>query len=593
VSAIAPTFRLLDGLTGWDPRADDGLVGVRIVDGALTLAALPGTSTTPDDRLPDLLAWDCETCSWSVGGTFGLRRLGPCDDDFAEWGTDRPVGALAAGDGIVVVLLAHGAGIVEIRDARTGHPIGEAVVAGAVGVGISGDDVVVVSRGGRLTHLDRSGLVCDIVETCLPADSALPRPEVPGLTSGPSGFCLPRRGCFDWTGRAVPTVADEPPIHFAASGTYRSAALDSGIAGCRWHRIRIDAEAPSGTEVSVAVATTDGSPDGHEPHPSDWVDLGAGALDTMLRTPPGRWLYVRVELRGDGRRSPTLHRIRLDLPRHGGLDDLPAIYSEDPRARDFTERFLGVFDAWLDQVDDALARRDALLDADSLPDDALGWLASLIGIGFEAEMPPKRRRALLAAAPDLHRRRGTPSGLLDTLRLALGVTASIEERGTQRPWGAVGTAHLGGVRLFGRSTARVHLGTSRLDSARLVSGGDPDLDAVRANAHRVIVNIPAIDDAGLRVDAALVRRVVRSQSPAHIATTVAITRTGTGFVAGLARVGVDTTLTSPDPAVVGRSGLGRHAVVASGRARRMALAGRLTVPATVTPRHRTERTPCP
>ena len=447
--------------------------------------------------------------------------------------------------------------------------------------------------GGRLTFLDRSGLVCTVVETCRPADRALPREEVLGLTSGMSGFCLPRRGCFDWSGQAVAPLADEPPIHLAKSGVYRSGALDSGIAGCRWHRVRIDAEIPPGTDVRVAVATTDGSPEGHEPHPSDWFDVGAGVLDTMLRTPPGRWLYARVELRGDSRRSPLVHRIRLDLPRHSGLDDLPAIFSEDPRAGDFTERFLGVFDAWLEQVDDTLARRDALLDADSLPDDALGWLASLIGIGFEAEMPPRRRRALLAAAPDLHRRRGTPSGLLDTLRLALGVTASIEERGTQRPWGAVGSAHLGGVRLFGRSTRGCTSGRRASATRGWCLAVTQISTPCAGNAHRVVVNVPAVDDAGRRVDAGLVSRVVRSQSPAHIATTVAIARSGTGFVAGLARVGVDTTLTTPEPAVVGRFGVGRHAVVASGRARGLALAGHQTAPAIVSPRHRTERTPCP
>ncbi len=240
-----------------------------------------------------------------------------------------------------------------------GTPCRRGAVAGAVGVAITGDGVVVVSRGGQLTFLDRSGLVCRVVDTCLPADRALPRTRVPGLRSGPSGFCLPHRGCFDWLGQAVASIADEPPIHLAASGTYRSVALDSGLAGCEWHRVRIDADVPPETEVRVEVATTDGSPKGHEPHPTDWFEVGAGVLDTMLRTPPGRWAFVRVELRGDGRRSPTLHRIRLDLPRHSGLDDLPAIYAEDPRARDFTERFLGVFDVWLEQVDDTIARRGA------------------------------------------------------------------------------------------------------------------------------------------------------------------------------------------------------------------------------------------
>ena len=118
MTAIAPTFRLLDGLTGWDPRPDDGLEGVTIVGGALTLCDLPGASNAPEDRLPDLLAWDCRECTWWVGGTFGVRKLGPCDVEFVAWGTDRPVLALAAGDGLVVTLLAHGVGIVEIRNAE-------------------------------------------------------------------------------------------------------------------------------------------------------------------------------------------------------------------------------------------------------------------------------------------------------------------------------------------------------------------------------------------------------------------------------------------------------------------------------------------
>ena len=44
------------------------------------------------------------------------------------------------------------------------------------------------------------------------------------------------------------------------------------------------------------------------------------STDVLLRTPPGRWAFVRVRLTGDGRRTPVLHRIRLDLPRRTGLD---------------------------------------------------------------------------------------------------------------------------------------------------------------------------------------------------------------------------------------------------------------------------------
>jgi phage tail-like protein len=428
--------------------------------------------------------------------------------------------------------------------------------------------VITSDRIGRITHLDRSGLVCRTEDTCQPAEHALPRPVVPGVTSGTEGFCLPARGCYDWDGRPTGVVEPDPPANLVTSGEYLSLPLDSGVPGCRWHRLRLDADLPAGTTLRVAVATTDGSPVDHQPHADDWFEIDSGTTDVLLRTPPGRWAYLRVRMTGDGRHGPVLHHVRLDLPRRTGLDHLPAVYAEDPRVRDFSERFVGLFDAWLEEVDDVLDRRADLFDAAALPDDALGWLSGLIGVGFEAEMPVERRRRLLATAPELYRRRGTPGGLLDTLRIALGITAVVEELGSTRPWGAVGTARLGEVRLFGRSTARVRLGSSRLGRAHMVGDGDPDLDAVRAGAHRIRVHLPPLTDDGQRVDAALVARVVRSQTPAHLAT--ALTAPRPGFVTGRVRLGVDTVLTAPLPAVLSRTGpsrigLGRTGVISRGR----------------------------
>jgi phage tail-like protein len=585
------TYRLLGGPAGWDPRPDDGLDGLALVDGALVLAGSAGGGTAPS--LPDLLAWSARDRTWWLGGSFGVRRWGPCDEvPGAPWPLRRPVLALAAGDGLLVVLLRNGRGTVLILDSRTGFQYGEADVPGATGVAVVDGAVAVVDSRGRVAHLDRSGLVCRTEETCLPPTRALPRPAAAGAhaiadaAGKPVAYHVPGHGWVDPDGRPV----DPPTESWAAEdtvGTYRSLPLDSTVPACRWHRVRVDADVPSGTSVRVAVATSDAPPDDHEPHAVDWFDIGAGVTDALLRTPPGRWAFLRVRLAGDSRRTPVLHGIRLELPRRTGVDDLPAVFSEDPRARDFTERFVGLFDAWLEDVDDVLDRRAALLDPAALPDDALGWLGGLIGLGFEAEMPVSRRRELLAAAPDLYRRRGTPQGLLDTVRIALGVSATVEEPARQRPWGAVGSSRLGAVRLFGRSDARFRLGTSRLGRAPMVAQGDPDLDALRAGTHRVRVHLPPVTDDGATVDTPLVARVVRSQAPAHLVTTVAAP-SGTGYAAGTARVGVDTVLTVPDPAVLGgatrddsperrsaaaRTVLSRHGVVAPGRRKPPQLVG--------------------
>ena len=258
--------------------------------------------------------------------------------------------------------------------------------------------------------------------------------------------------------------------------------------------------------------------------------------------------------------------VRLDLPRHGPADLLPSAYAEDPRARDFTERFLGLFGAFVDQVDDA----DRAPPRPARRGRAARRRARLAG----RHPRPRLRagdacrtsaRALIAAAPDLYRRRGTPQGLVDTLRIALGVTAVVEEPGTARPWGAVGTARLGGVRLFGSVDGAGAAGQPRGSGAPAWwRGGNPDLDAVHAGAHRIrVLGRAPSTTSGKRVDPALVARVARSQTPANIA--VSVVTSSPGARVGGQRVGIDTVLLGPDPAVVGGAVWAAAARVASSR----------------------------
>jgi hypothetical protein len=135
-----------------------------------------------------------------------------------------------------------------------------------------------------------------------------------------------------------------------------------------------------------------------------------------------------------------------------------------------------------------------------------------------------RRRALLRLPPAVPRR-GTPSALIDAIRLTTDLDAIIEEPGLARAWGAVAAntaarpdaARLGRVRVFGQSDARLRLGTSRLNRATLHSYGNPDVDSHHAGAFRVVVSVPAIDDATLR----RIRYLVEDMVPAHVVTDVA------------------------------------------------------------------------
>jgi phage tail-like protein len=417
------------------------------------------------------------------------------------------------------------------------------------------------------------------------------------------GFCLrdtgpdgnPVDACYSWGGTPLPGPPPAVPT-LVTTGELRTTGVDSGLPRCRWHRVSVDADVPVGTAVrlSVAVTETIGAPT----EPGDWQDAPPSVTDFLVEQPPGRYLYLRLCLSGDGTATPLVRRIRLDFPRSTSADLLPAAFRQDPAADDFTERFLSLFDSSLSGIDRVITRYPALLDVHGVPDEALSWLGGLLGLGFEAGWSPATRRVLLAAAPELYRRRGTPWAIQEAVRIVFGMAPVVEELAAQRHWLRVGErgaprggarGGLGSARLFGRSATRFRVGTSALSTAPLRSFGDPQQDPLGVHAYRFRVVLPP--GAASPADEPAVRRLVQAQAPAHTAAAVHVG--GRGWAVGIwSAVGIDTAFVPLPAPVLGPAGpdgvprrgepvrLGRASVLASSRSgpgRGMAVGERSTV----------------
>ncbi|MFJ4094899.1 phage tail protein [Kitasatospora sp. NPDC089913] len=102
-------------------------------------------------------------------------------------------------------------------------------------------------------------------------------------------------------------------------------------------------------------------------------------------------------------------------------EQLPALYAED----DFAQRFTAGLDTVLAPVFTTLDNLPSYFDPRLAPADFLAWLATWVGGTDDPRWPTALRREAVAGAVELHRWSGTRRGLVEALRLMLGVSADI------------------------------------------------------------------------------------------------------------------------------------------------------------------------
>ena len=415
--------------------------------------------------------------------------------------------------------------------------------------------------------------------------------------------------------------------------------IDSRDPRTVWHRLYLEAALPPGTSVTVSLAASDdylanpasdptlewfphrfgGGPTPGIPHAA-WVsqpselpvhpgllpcapERDRTGLFTVLiqrsgrRTTRlvGRFLYVRVDLWGNGRTSPEIAGLRAYASRFSYAEKyLPELYREqvfgpdgDVKAEvttraDFLERFLANFEGVLTPAEDRIAWAHLLTHPNTVPADSLEWLASWVGFSLDPAHPPDRQRALLAAAMELHRWRGTRRGL----ELALDITTNggvqdgrivvVEDWRLRRTFATILGADLAdeqdelvaGLAVSGNSYVGDTLVLGRTYRREFLALFDAEVD-LRAWEERAItrffdrfahrVTILVQREAGPEL-LGLVREVVEHESPAHVQTRVVAARHP--LVVGLwSLIAVDTYLgVKPEkqPVRVDRSRIGER-----------------------------------
>jgi len=396
--------------------------------------------------------------------------------------------------------------------------------------------------GAPLADAELSAVAAGLASTdvALEALQALYGPRKPVFLAAPGCDCLasdgPARLAAAHLAIRVARLSQGRAFH--RSGLALSRRLDGGAPGVQWHKIVVDAELPDGTALTIETATSERAT---EP-PTDWdaprdaagmpVPFSDDVTDQLVQSEPGRYLWLRMTLYSDGKATPSVRAIRAFYPRNSPLDLLPAHWQRDDGARRFLQRFL----ALVERVNTGIeARFEAFirdLHPDAVPSELVDWLGALIDLAFDPSWPLERRRALLAAAMELYRLRGTPEGIRRYVEIYTGRAPVVLESYLGRP----GRSPFLGV-------PGVVLGCN-VQLCACAPDKTPDAELYERYAHRFTVAAPLPDPCDAEVMQAVVERIVEVNKPAHTAHTVEIVQADARV--GLQdRVGIDLVIGAP------------------------------------------------
>lgn len=204
-------------------------------------------------------------------------------------------------------------------------------------------------------------------------------------------------------------------------GTYYSEPFDSGITGCRWHRIYLDAEIPDGSMLIISFSTSD-----KEETKSKSYDQSisfTGVKDALIQTSKGRYLSLKIVFyksnSGNGV-SPVLKRVIVYYPRITYLRYLPVVYQEDEESRDFLERFLSIFETVLNKTEKMITDIPVYLDPEVAPGEFIPWLSSWVSLDLY-ELLHEKNREFILRANDFYKMKGTVRGIAALVSFLTGI----------------------------------------------------------------------------------------------------------------------------------------------------------------------------
>lgn len=226
------------------------------------------------------------------------------------------------------------------------------------------------------------------------------------------------------------------------AGRFLSRILDSGEQETVWHRMVMDAWIGENMAVYVHLYATDSRLLAEEVERhfgcGEWTlpdmvcrmaDLQKLEVrnpgDILLHEVQGRYLWLGMELWGNGMGSPAVRTIQIYFPKEVWNRYLPEIYQGE--SQEFLERFLSIFQSLYEDFETKIRKDTSWLDLLAVDRGMLDWLAGWIHVENGHLWTEEHLRQYLMEGAALFGQRGTARGLVRMVGIFTGETPYLVE----------------------------------------------------------------------------------------------------------------------------------------------------------------------
>jgi phage tail-like protein len=367
---------------------------------------------------------------------------------------------------------------------------------------------------------------------------------------GPArGLCLDSRGriCIIPHAGMIDLAVGQS---YARTGHVLIGPLSVADAPVAWQRLTLTSILRPESHLQLWATTTSDQNVPPTPNlaPGIWRAAPPNGCDLYIGDPPATYLWIYVELSGDGYTTPQIQQARVSFGQAGWIADLPALFRRDAQTQSFLQPALALFAS---VQADAEARIDDLpLLADPYTSAWPDWLAGWLGETLDHRMGDQAIRAGLAGAFRRNAIRGTAAHFVEMARIAADVTAWVEVPNQEAaPW-FLGERSILGCETFLSSAdpdGAVVGATATLNQSMVIDDPGASVSAFTQVLAPILVRVYAAD----LPDATAAERlqfILEAEAPAT--TTCLLERIGPALRLGLqARLGIDA-IVAGAPAVI-------------------------------------------